>query len=74
MTRMDDCEHDYEPCYCDRCGMYQGDECNHCGAWSDGGEYMAGRTDLWCQCGPFDDDDQGVGNNDSRNNQQSIIS
>lgn len=48
----DDCDHDWDNCYCDRCGRYQGQECNACGAWYDGGDYMASREDLWCKCGP----------------------
>lgn len=45
-------DHDYMAVYCDRCGKYQGDECLHCGQWSDGGDYMASQESLWCKCQP----------------------
>lgn len=45
-----DCDHLWTPAYCDRCGKYQGDECEFCGEWSDGGDHMASRDDLWCRC------------------------
>ena len=44
-------DHDWEARYCDRCGLYQGMVCNHCGEWSDGGDHMAAQPALWCRCG-----------------------
>jgi hypothetical protein len=53
------CDHDYEAHYCDRCGKYQGMECNHCGNWYDGGDHMSAQPELWCTCGEsFDDYEQ----------------
>lgn len=54
---MDDCDHDFESQYCDRCGKYQGMVCNHCGEWHDGGDHMAAQEDIWCQCEAVPDQD-----------------
>lgn len=51
---MRHCDHDWEDCYCDRCGKYQGQQCSHCGEWSDGGDHMAAQPELWCDCDPED--------------------
>jgi len=42
-------DHDWETLICMKCGGYQGEQCNHCGMWSDGGDWMAGNAD-WCMC------------------------
>lgn len=57
---MNQCEHDWENCYCERCGKYQGQQCNHCGDWYDGGDHMAAQEEIWCSCDPFDDNDQPI--------------
>ena len=54
---MDNCDHDFEPQYCGRCGKYQGMECNHCGDWYDGGDHMVSQEDIWCQCDAAPDQD-----------------
>ena len=46
---MKNCDHDWETLICDRCGGYQGQKCNHCGDWNDGGDYMASNAH-WCTC------------------------
>lgn len=47
---MDDCDHLYNDVWCDVCGKYQGQSCEFCGAWTDGGDHMAAQPDLWCTC------------------------
>jgi len=47
----DDNDHAFVACYCDKCGKYQGMQCEYCGAWNDGGDYMAEQLELWCTCG-----------------------
>ena len=44
------CEHDYEPVNCARCGGYLGMACAICDDMNDGGEdkYV---TERWCECG-----------------------
>lgn len=51
---MSVCDHDYESRYCDTCGKFLGQECNACGDWYDGGDYMAAQPELWCECGLAD--------------------
>lgn len=47
----DDCgDRDFEPQYCDSCGGFLGQRCNHCSAWYDGGDHMAAQPELWCRC------------------------
>jgi len=45
------CDHDMETLYCETCGGYQGEQCNHCGYWYDGGDHLAAQPHLWCTCG-----------------------
>lgn len=45
-----DCEHLFNAAYCDHCGGYLGEACEFCGFWTDGGDWMASRDDLWCRC------------------------
>lgn len=44
------CDHLYNDVWCDSCGRYQGQTCEFCGDWYDGGEHMAD-IDMWCVCG-----------------------
>lgn len=53
----EDCDHDFEILTCNVCGLYQGTACVHCGAYSDGGDFLASRAN-WCDCGEADHSDE----------------
>jgi hypothetical protein len=50
MSYCDDDDHLFSDVWCERCGKYQGQTCDHCGAWYDGGDHMAAQPELWCDC------------------------
>lgn len=52
---MDDCDHLYSDVWCDNCGKYQGQQCEFCGDWYDGGDHMAAQPGLWCDCRRMED-------------------
>lgn len=49
MDEYEDCDHDWEWINCLNCNGYMGQGCTRCGAWSDGGDWMATNAN-WCEC------------------------
>ena len=47
---MNYCEHIFVSTNCINCGGYLGNVCENCGYLSDGGDFMASQSDIWCNC------------------------
>lgn len=43
-------KHDFVPTNCIHCGGFLGEVCRDCGHWSDGGDFTASQSDIWCNC------------------------
>lgn len=42
--------HNFVPTNCIHCGGFLGEVCQDCGHWSDGGDFTASQSDIWCNC------------------------
>lgn len=46
----EDCAHEFDSYFCEKCGGYLGEICSYCGEYYDGGDHIASMDDYWCKC------------------------